>query len=263
LQIFLFSVIFKGQGGEIPVPTKILIADDSEEFRQALASSLDSSYQIRTCSDGLQAQELLQSFRPDILVTELMLARLDGLSLLQGICNTEERPKILVLSRHFSPYVISALARLGVDYSMQKPCSIQALVWRIGDFVLEDTEEAPTPPPAEDWVTASLLRLGVGAHLDGFRYLQLAIPRFSLDTHQSITKELYSFVGEVCGKTDKQVERSIRSAIEKAWDRRNNRIWMEYFVPAPDGQVPKQSNGRFIANLVQKMKEMAQSPYSA
>jgi two-component system response regulator (stage 0 sporulation protein A) len=244
------------------VQTKILIADDSEEFRQALASSLSGSYQVRTCSDGLQAQELLQSFRPDILVTELMLARLDGLSLLQGLADTENRPKLLVVSRHFSPYVHSALARLGVDYCMQKPCSIQALVWRIGDFVAEATETAPAPP-AEDWVCASLLRLGVGAHLDGFRYLQLAIPRFSLDTHQSITKELYTYIAQICGKESKQVERSIRSAIDKAWAKRNDRIWAEYFTPGPDGIVPKQSNGRFIANMVQKMKEMAQTAHSA
>ena len=57
---------------------KLLIADSGDEFRQALAGVLGDEYQIRTCRSGIQALELLRAFRPDILVTDLMLTELDG-----------------------------------------------------------------------------------------------------------------------------------------------------------------------------------------
>ena len=62
---------------------KLLIADECDEFRQALAETLGKTYLVRTCRSGTQALELLQSFRPEVLVTDLMLSHLDGLTVLQ------------------------------------------------------------------------------------------------------------------------------------------------------------------------------------
>ncbi len=242
--------------------TKLLIADNGEEFRQALAAALGSGYQVRTCSDGMEALELLQSFQPDILVMELMLPQLDGLTLLQQAKQGGFQPKTLVVSRYFSPYVTAALGRLQADYCMTKPCSIQALVCRIADFAAEAAPAATTAAP-EDWVSGVLLQLGIGAHLDGFTYLKLAIPHFRLDTSQSITKELYTFVADACGKESRQIERSIRSAIDGAWKRRSDRVWSAYFTPGPDGTVPKPSNGRFIAHMAQLLAQELATQRSA
>ena len=236
-------------------PLNVLIADNSEEFRQTLAAALEGSYRVRTCSDGMEALELLQSEHPDILVMDLMLPQLDGLTLLQLANQGNFRPKTLVVSRYFSPYVTAALGRLQADYCMSKPCSIQALICRIADFAAEAAPAAPSTVAPEDWVANTLLQLGVGAHLDGFTYLKLAIPHFRQDTGQSITKELYSYVANACGKGDKQVERSIRSAIDGAWKRRSDQVWAAYFTPGPDGIVPRPSNGRFIAHMAQLLTQ--------
>lgn len=228
---------------------KLLIADSGDEFRQALEDTLRKSYTVRACRSGAQALALLRDFRPDILITDLMLPELDGLTLLQQAFQEGIRPKVLVTATYFSPYIHSVLERLRVDYCVTKPCSLQAIVCRVGDFA---AEAAPCLPPAiqpQDWVANTLLRLGIAAHLDGFRYLTVAIPLFSRDTHQGITKELYVAVAEACGKEPRQVERSIRSAIDNAWKRRTDRIWAEYFPTGPDGTVPKFSNGKFIAHM--------------
>lgn len=228
---------------------KLLIADDGDEFRQALAEALSQGYIVRTCRSGKQALELLRSFRPDIMVTDLMLSELDGLTMLQMAVDAGIRPKVLVTSSHFSPYVQAALERLQVDYTMRKPCSIQAVVCRLADFA---AELAPLPPSSfdpEDLIANALLHMGFGAHLDGFRYLLTAIPLYSHDPNQAITKELYTAIAEAHNKDPRQVERSIRSAIDSAWKRRSDRIWAEYFTPGPDGSVPRPSNGRFIGQM--------------
>lgn len=228
---------------------KLLIADDGDEFRQALTEALSKSYVVRSCRSGNQALEMMRSFRPDILVTDLMLSELDGLTMLQLATEAGIRPKTLVTASHFSPYIQATLERLQVDYTMRKPCSIQAVVCRVADFAAELVTLPPTSYDPEDLVTNVLLRLGMGAHLDGFRYLVTAIPLYSHDRNQAITKELYVAVAEVHNKDPRQVERSIRSAIDGAWKRRTDKIWAEYFTPGPDGSVPRPSNGRFIGQL--------------
>lgn len=228
---------------------KLLIADDGDEFRQALAETLSKNYIVRVCRSGNQALELLRSFRPDILVTDLMLSELDGLTMLQLAAEAGIRPKTLIVSSHFSPYIRAALERLQVDYLMRKPCSLQAVTCRVADFAAELVSLPPASYDPEDLIANVLLHLGLGAHLDGFRYLLTAIPLYSHDRNQAITKELYVAVAEVHDKDPRQVERSIRSAIDSAWKRRSDKIWAEYFTAGPDGSVPRPSNGRFIGQL--------------
>lgn len=228
---------------------KLLIVDDSDEFRQTLAEHLHKQYIVRACRSGNHALELLRSFRPDILVTDLMLPELDGLTMLQLAIDEGIRPKILVVSSYFSPYVQSALDRLQVEYTMRKPCSIQAVVCRVADFAAEVITLPTTCYDPEDLISNALLHMGFSAHLDGFRYLLTAIPLYSHDPQQAITKELYSAIAEVHNKESRQVERSIRSAIDSAWRHRTDTVWAEYFAPGPDGSVPRPSNGRFIGQL--------------
>jgi len=64
---------------------KLLIADATEEFRIALAERLAGSYVIRCCNHGKQTMELIHTFRPDMLVLDMMLPALDGISLLKDL----------------------------------------------------------------------------------------------------------------------------------------------------------------------------------
>lgn len=254
MQNFLISDIFdiEKEVALVDCP-KLLIADSSDEFRESLTQALQNACNVRTCRSGAQALELLHNFRPDIMVMDLMLAELDGLTLLQMAIQSGIRPRVLVTANYFSPYVRSVLNRLEVDYCMQKPCSLQAIVCRVNDFVAETAPVAPAEANETDVVASMLLHLGFGAHLDGFRYLCKAIPLFRMDMGQAITKELYVTVGEIYNKDPRQVERSIRSAIESAYKRRSDAQWAQYFTTCPGGYVPKLSNGKFIAHLAQRL----------
>jgi hypothetical protein len=86
---------------------------------------------------------------------------------------------------------------------------------------------------------------------NGFSCLQMGIPRFADDPAQAVTKELYTDLGKPFGKNAKQVERNIRSAIEKAWEHGDPAVWRQYFPFAPDGIVPRPSNKVFIAHMAQ------------
>jgi len=238
---------------------KLLIADGTEDFRIALAEALRDSYRIRECSDGIQAMELLNSFRPDLLVLDLMLPGMDGISLLQKMIGSAHRPMVLATSRFQSDYVTDTVSRLGVGYMMMKPCDIRATVARIRDLSQGLRPTVICRPDPETFVSNILLTLGFATNLRGYLYLREAVPIMARDPKQSITKELYPTVGKLFGVDAANVERSIRSAITAAWLRRDDRIWSFYFLPDADGQIRKPTNGNFITRLA-SCPEVAPEP---
>ena len=219
---------------------KLLIADGNEEFRRALAAELEGAYHVRCCGDGKEALSLLRSFVPDVLVLDLMLPELDGISLLQSAASAGLCPMVLVTSRFYNDYILGALGELSVGYMMRKPCDIRAPL--------------VTPPDPQTQVTNLLLSLNIPSKLRGYAYLREAIPRMMKDPDQPITKVLYPAVGAVFGCKGTHVERSIRSAIDTAWKQRDDRVWQRYFRVGSDGVIPRPSNAAFISRLADALR---------
>ena len=233
---------------------KLLIADANEEFAQALAERLQGAYYVRRCQDGKQALALLRSFAPDVLVLDLMLPELDGISLLQAAAGEGLCLMVLAGSRFFNDYVHEAMEALNVGYLMRKPCDIGATVDRIADLSRHLRPPILTQPDPRTHVTNLLLSLGVATKLRGYSYLREAILLMAKKPDQSITKELYPAIAALCGCQRANVERSIRSAIENAWLRRDDQLWQLYFRPGPDGVIPRPSNAAFISRLADALK---------
>lgn len=230
---------------------KLLIADGVVESAQTLQALFRDRCEVRTCADGESAMVLLREFAPDILVVDLMLPKTDGLSLLQAACGQAHRPQILVQTSFASPYIMARLAQLGVDYVMIKPCPVQALEARICDFLNQIRQIPPAFPADDQMIHSMLISLGFSPKLDGYDFLVQSLPIYARDPSQAIIKELYATVGKHRQKDVALVERSIRSAIDKAWRTGDPQVWRRYFCPGPDGLVPRPSNGTFMARMAQ------------
>lgn len=233
---------------------KLLIADGSEEFRSALADILRGTYQVRVCGDGQETLALLHSFHPDVLVLDLMLPGLDGISLLHAAAADSIRPVVLATVWFITDYISQSIDQLGIRYVMVKPCDVPATANRIHDLSQLVHQPPVSRPDPRVQVSNLLISLGIPTKLRGYTYLREAILMIAKDPDQPITKVLYPAVGDICGSNKDQVERSIRSAIEKAWLNRDHRVWQLYFPPGPDGQIPRPSNGAFISRLADSLK---------
>lgn len=228
---------------------KLLIADGGEEFRQALKEMLQDAYHVRTCQDGKEALDLLRSFQPDVLVLDLMLTELDGISLLQSALPDNKALVVLATSRFINDYVLATAEKLGVGYLIRKPCNLRAIVARIGDLSRHAHAVAACQPDPRYHVSNLLLSLGVPPKRDGYRYLREAIPIMARNPDLPVTKELYPAVGALCQSDSNNVERSIRSVINTAWERRDERTWQLYFPPDATGHIPRPTNAAFILRL--------------
>lgn len=239
---------------------KLLIAEATEDFRVALADTLRGAYTVRVCDNGVHALELMHSFRPDVVVLDLMLPGLDGITLLQRAVEADLHPMVLATTRLNTDYVIDSAGALGVGYIMVKPCELQATVARLTDLSQRIHPIRTAPPDPRACVSNMLLTLGVPTRLKGYGYLREAILRMSQDPGQPITKELYPSVAAIF-KTENviidrtHVERSIRSAIGVAWNKRDPRLWQLYFPAHGTGKDRCPTNGEFITRLADSLAQ--------
>lgn len=233
--------------------TRILIADDNESFRSNLQSILSGRYTVQTCQNGKDALKMISSFDPDIVILDLLLRELDGLSLLHQIALLSQPPTVLVTTTFVSDYVQEKLFELGVGSVLMKPCDLKA----VANIVLKMAENyIPAISRRSGIIVSKLLQnLNIPTHMDGYRQLKAAIPIYAQDPAKPLNKVIYAEVAKICGyDNSKQVERSIRNVIDKAWHLGSEKLWAEYF---PDG---KPSNKAFISRLANELLSTETEP---
>lgn len=244
--------------------TRILIADESEEFIDALSQYLAHDYHLLTTCDGNTALAYLREFRPDALVLDLILPGLDGLSLLSTAAQEGLHPLVLASTRFLSDYISQCVSTLDVSYLMMKPCEIGAVASRVRDMLYRrPAAAASAAPDPRLTISSTLLQLGFSTKRRGYGVLREAILVFARDPGQSITKELYpALIAQCTGTTIHQVEHSIRSAIHDAWEKRDDKVWQQFFPVDESGIVPCPTNAAFISRMADPLS-LAYSDASA
>ncbi len=233
---------------------KVLIALHSDDLSSVLQEHLEAHFSVACCQDGKTALMLLEQTRPEILILDLSLPELDGITLLEQ-AHAFRPPIIMAIIKQNSPYVLGAAPDVGIGYMMMIPINIQAMITRLLDMVNRYNKTRSRQEASETQTSQMLRELNFAPNLDGHQYLQAAIPVFAEDPSQRICKELYPAVAKLLGIEGKNnIERSIRSSIEKAWARRDAQIWEHYF-PAGSAAKPKRpSNKLFISRMAEELK---------
>jgi two-component system, cell cycle response regulator len=116
--------------GERP---RILIAEDDEEERDAIAAALEVDYEVATVADGNLALASARLGTPDLMVLDLRLPGMDGLGVLdalRGDLTTAEVPVILLSGQADDATRVRALDLGAADF-IQKPTSLGELRARI------------------------------------------------------------------------------------------------------------------------------------
>lgn len=234
---------------------KLLIADATEEFAQALEEQVSGTYIIKTAHEGKLALEMIRSFKPDVLVLDMLMPGLDGITILQRTAEMGINPVVLATTRLATEYVLESVGRLGVGYVMVKPCEIHATVARLADLVAHMDKPQITRADPRTVVSNLLLNLGMRTKLDGYGYAREAILLAMEQPGQMVTKELYPTVAKMFNSNKDKVERTIRSAVVSALKRGDMQVWRTYFPPGPDGIVSKPTNAEFISRIADRLRQ--------
>ena len=111
----------------------MLVVDDNADMREYVANLLSERYRVSTAPDGQAAYELAQSDPPDLVLTDVMMPRLDGFGLLAALrANpaTVHIPVVMLSARAGEEGVIEGL-EAGADDYLIKPFSARELLARV------------------------------------------------------------------------------------------------------------------------------------
>ncbi|WP_243147618.1 response regulator, partial [Scytonema sp. UIC 10036] len=112
---------------------RILVVDDNADMREYMKRLLKQSYDVEAVEDGIAALSAIQQYLPDLVLTDVMMPRLDGFGLLQELRTnpqTRELPIILLSARAGEESRIEGL-QAGADDYLTKPFSTRELLARI------------------------------------------------------------------------------------------------------------------------------------
>ena len=113
---------------------EILLVDDQPDLLAVIASALeDEGYQVRTASNGEAAIEALSITDFDLVITDINMARTDGIAVLKKAKELSPQPIVMILTgNHGASFAVDAL-RHGADDYMLKPCKLAELRQRVAN----------------------------------------------------------------------------------------------------------------------------------
>ena len=129
----------------------ILVVDDEKAIRTLLNVNLSKEgYNVIEAEDGVQAVELALEKKPDLILLDVMIPKMDGLSVCKRIKNSLNVPILMVTAKDSEVDKILGL-ELGADDYVTKPFSVRELLARV-KANLRKTEVSVIPKTNNDGV---------------------------------------------------------------------------------------------------------------
>lgn len=120
---------------------KVLVVDDDEEICNFLQTELSESYRVLICNNGMDALQTAQSKLPDLIISDVVMPELDGLTLLKRLKSdavTSHIPIILLTSEVGHNARIKGFDK-GADAYVGKPFNLEELEVRIASLIANRT----------------------------------------------------------------------------------------------------------------------------
>jgi DNA-binding response OmpR family regulator len=137
----------------------ILVVDDHEDTRFLLGFVLEQSgFRIAQAADGVEAVTIARNTRPDLILMDTSLPRVDGLAAAQRIRGLAQLSKvpIIFISGHAHPEARAAALAIGANDYFVKPLDLRDLVMAVKNQLREGVNAHPLEP--------SFTLLGVAGH---------------------------------------------------------------------------------------------------
>lgn len=135
----------------------ILVVDDDREIVRAIAINLEAEgFRVRKAYDGLEALDILTTADVRLIVMDVMMPRLDGLSAVMKIRERRNIPIILLSAKSEESDKILGLS-MGADDYVTKPFSPQELTARVKSQLRRYMQLGGVHTPREDVVTVGRL----------------------------------------------------------------------------------------------------------
>jgi len=127
---------------------KILLVDDEQDILEILAYNLvKEGYQVRTASNGNEALEIASSYKPDLVILDVMMPVMDGMQTCEALRKNPRHNGVIIamLTARGEDYSQIAGFDAGADDYITKPIKPKVLVSRVKALLRRGTTEVHMP----------------------------------------------------------------------------------------------------------------------
>ncbi|MGN1201577.1 MAG: sporulation transcription factor Spo0A [Candidatus Caccovivens sp.] len=251
---------------------KVVIIEDNAIITQMLNDLISEREDIEiveTCTNGVDGMTAIDKHNPDVVILDIIMPECDGFTVIKTEKLKHPECKFIVLSSLNQDTFVTKALEVGASYYIMKPFQKSTLIERIYDVCKAKDESTEFQNFTQKSISCEereqkllniklstmLMSVGIPANAQGYQYLRSAIILVFQhpDYTNSITKQVYPIVAKQYNTTPASVERSIRHAIEIAWnrgkiDKINGVFGIELF-----GKYDRPTNGELIALLANKL----------
>jgi CheY-like chemotaxis protein len=119
------------------MPKKVLIAEDYDDARDIMTMILQQAgYEVCEARDGLEALDKARRKKPAVIVMDMFMPNMDGLTATRALRDEPELRRIPVIAQTAQPSVLSGSREL-FDAVLAKPCSPDVLIRTISDVLFK------------------------------------------------------------------------------------------------------------------------------
>lgn len=140
---------------------RVLVVDDEESVRQFIFDVLtEENYLVDTAIDGLQCQEKLVQFKPDVLITDIRMPEKDGFALLEYIKSTGLNTPVILMTAFGTTDVAIKAMKLGAFDYIVKPFDLDEFLSLVQRAVAQSSTVASFPQTLEQVETNGVNIIG-------------------------------------------------------------------------------------------------------
>jgi DNA-binding response OmpR family regulator len=123
---------------EVVMRKQVMIVDDEVAARTLVSIMLRrAGYEVIEAHNGLSAKKMLDTYRPDLFIVDVMMPGIDGIELCRQLRTHAQAANtpILILSARSDHYSIEAGLKAGASGYLTKPVLHQNLIVKVGELI--------------------------------------------------------------------------------------------------------------------------------
>jgi signal transduction histidine kinase/CheY-like chemotaxis protein/ligand-binding sensor domain-containing protein/AraC-like DNA-binding protein len=199
---------------------KLLVVEDNDALRRFLVTELSNKYEVFEAPDGEVGEDLALSKSPDLIISDVMMPKVDGFELCKRIksnLHTSHIPVILLTARTSEDLKMTGY-QSGADEYLAKPFNLEILLLRIDKLISQKNQRQSTfsqkleVNPKEITITSideQLIQKALGYMEDNMDNPDYSVQQFSQDLGMDRTV-LYKKLQSITGLSPSEFIRSIR-----------------------------------------------------
>lgn len=194
---------------------RMLVIEDNDDLRSYIAEMFEDNYEVATAENGKEGVKLFAEFKPDLVVTDIMMPELDGFGVIEHIRNSETNqltPIVILSARSELEDRIHGF-EIGVNAYIAKPFSSDELLARVDNLLdlkskRDDALEEYGDDVSED-PESELIQTLVAFVKDNISQSDITAEDLAGQIHQS-RSNLYRYLKVSTGFTPAEFVRELR-----------------------------------------------------